>query len=96
MLYLMALARENAADAFGVAPARLYRRFVAWTLPKDNACRVCTRGGHDVLPGLPPCLFPCGRRVIPPIGEPEDRRSRYTAPEKASIDPSSTLDDEPE
>lgn len=38
---------------------RLYRRFVAWTLPGDGACRLCGRGGHDAHPLLPPRLVPC-------------------------------------
>lgn len=53
--YLMGVA----ADDLGVPdPTKLYRRFVAWSLPADRACRVCGRRGHDVLPGVPPRLAP--------------------------------------
>lgn len=53
--YLMGVA----ADDLSVSDqAKLYRRFVAWSLPADRACRVCGRRGHDVLPGVPPRLAP--------------------------------------
>ena len=53
--YLMGVA----ADDFGVAdPTKLYRRFVAWSLPHGQVCPVCGRAGHTVLPGVPPRLAP--------------------------------------
>jgi hypothetical protein len=53
-----------AAEDLGVGPASLYGRFVRWSLPSNSACRVCGRSGHDVLPGVPPRLFPGDDRVI--------------------------------
>lgn len=41
--------------------ATLYHRFVGWTLGRDRTCRVCGSRRHDVLPGLPPRLFPCDK-----------------------------------
>lgn len=70
MLHL--LAREHANELLGAAPAKLYGRFVRWALPEGTRCRVCGRSGHDVLPDLPPRLFPCDGRVIPPLREPGD------------------------
>jgi hypothetical protein len=50
----------RAADSLRSADRTpLYRRFVAWTLPEDHACRVCGRAGHDADPLLPPRLIPC-------------------------------------
>lgn len=40
-------------------PRRLYRRFVAWALNRNQICRACGKSGHDALPGLPPRLLPC-------------------------------------
>lgn len=57
-----------AADELGpVSPARLYRRFVGWVLEEGHRCRVCEKRGHDVLPGLPPRLFPCDGRPVEPV-----------------------------
>jgi hypothetical protein len=56
--HLLALL-QAAGEDLGVSPSRLYRRFAAWTLPDDTRCRACGRSGHDVLPQVPPRLFPC-------------------------------------
>lgn len=66
---LMSVLMAQAAEELGIAdPTRLYRRFVAWTLPCDRACRVCGRAGHDVLPGVPLRLIPC--EVAERLGRP--------------------------
>jgi hypothetical protein len=50
----------QAASDLGLAdPTRLYRRFLAWTLPEDATCRLCGSASHDAIPGLPPRLLPC-------------------------------------
>lgn len=74
MLYLMGTARENAARALGIAPAKLYRRFVSWTLPKGHTCRMCGTRGHEVLPGWPIRLFPCDGSAVQRLTEPEDEQ----------------------
>jgi hypothetical protein len=56
---LATLVMVAAVDLGTPSPALLYRRFVAWTLGPATRCRVCLRRGHDVLPGLPPRVFPC-------------------------------------
>lgn len=56
--HLLDIATRAAGD-LRVAPAGLYHRFVAWALPGGTSCRVCGTHRHDVLPGLPPRLFPC-------------------------------------
>ncbi|GIJ69956.1 hypothetical protein Voc01_048730 [Virgisporangium ochraceum] len=56
---LATLSMVAAVDLGTPSPALLYRRFVAWTLGSATRCRVCQRRGHDVLPGLPPRVFPC-------------------------------------
>jgi hypothetical protein len=43
------------------AAVPLYHRFVAWTLDRDQICRVCGKHRHNVIPGLPPRLSPCGK-----------------------------------
>jgi hypothetical protein len=50
----------------------LYRRFVAWTLPEDGVCRLCSGRGHDVIAGMSPRLVPCKKivEVIPPVRRP--------------------------
>jgi hypothetical protein len=51
---------DQAATDLGLStPSVLYRRFLGCTLHPDEACRVCGRSGHTVVPGLPPRLFPC-------------------------------------
>jgi hypothetical protein len=57
-----------AADLGRPDPAGLYTRFVAWALPPAQACRVCGRPSHGVLPGLPPRLNPCDRLHDDPPG----------------------------
>lgn len=57
------LAMIAAVDLGISSPAFLYRRFVAWTLDSTTRCRVCDRRGHDVLPGLPPRVFPCAKLI---------------------------------
>jgi hypothetical protein len=71
MAYLMGLA---AADLNQAGPARLYQRFVGWTLDDDHRCPVCGRRGHAPLPGAPPRLFPCDslHEVEPPDRRPAD------------------------
>ncbi len=49
------------------SPARLYQRFVSWTLKKSAACRVCGRAGHDFMPGVLPRMVPCTAHAIEPI-----------------------------
>jgi hypothetical protein len=57
-----------AANELGVSdPAKLFRRFLGWTLEKDAACRVCGKAGHDFLPGVPPRLLSCDDHAIEPI-----------------------------
>jgi hypothetical protein len=68
--YLMG---QASAELWMTGPTRLYRRFVAWTLDKDAACRVCGKAGHDVLPGLPHRFFPCDGYPIEPIHRPAKR-----------------------
>jgi hypothetical protein len=68
--YLMG---QASAELWMTDPTRLYRRFVAWTLDKDAACRVCGKAGHDVLPGLPHRFFPCDGYPIEPIHRPAKR-----------------------
>jgi hypothetical protein len=67
----MLLVVARAAEDLGVGPASLYWRFVRWSLPSNSACRACGRSGHDVLPGVPPRLFGCDDRVIPPVHDPK-------------------------
>jgi hypothetical protein len=56
----LAVLMSQAAGDLGLAdPTRLYRRFVAWSLERHRACRVCGRAGHDAVPGAPPRLVPC-------------------------------------
>ncbi len=57
---LMAVLMAQAADDLDwPGPTALYHRFVAWTLHRDQACRVCGKPSHTVLAGLPARLFPC-------------------------------------
>jgi hypothetical protein len=56
MLVLLARATDDLCHA---DPTRLYRRFVGWTLDRDEVCRVCSKPRHTVLAGMPPRLFPC-------------------------------------
>lgn len=59
---LMAWLTEPASHDLGLGtPAALFRRFVGWTLSPATRCRVCSSRAHDVLPGLPPRLFPCNK-----------------------------------
>jgi hypothetical protein len=94
LLYLMGWAPENAADALGVPAATLYRRIVGWTLPKEHTCRACGVRGHDVLPGLPPRLFPCKGRVVPPMRGP--RSCDGAAATQPAPRDTPTADDEPD
>jgi hypothetical protein len=64
--HLAWLAIQAAADLGIPSPAALYHRFVGWTLHPDRACRVCGKPNHDVIPGLPPRLFPCGGMPLRP------------------------------
>lgn len=57
--YLARLMDQAAVDLGLDNPTRLYRRFIAWTLPDDQACRLCGKAGHDATPGMPPRLIPC-------------------------------------
>jgi hypothetical protein len=59
MTHMTRLLMVAAEDLEPAAPARTYRRFVAWTLPKGTRCRVCGRFRHDVVPGVPLRLVPC-------------------------------------
>ena len=59
--YLVRLTGPAARDLGVPSEATLYHRFVAWTLHREHACRVCGRRDHDVLPGLPPRHFPCNK-----------------------------------
>ncbi|HEY2670916.1 MAG TPA: hypothetical protein VGJ07_11150 [Rugosimonospora sp.] len=68
---LMAVAARELGSA---GSAKLYKRFLGWTLDGDEVCRVCCRRGHDVLPGLPPRLFPCDGSAIEPIHHPDRHR----------------------
>ena len=70
----LAALQAVAADDLGVAgPSSLYRRFVAWTLGCDEVCRVCGRGGHTAIAGIPRRLVPCDGlpTVIPPLRTPD-------------------------
>lgn len=57
--YVVALMAAAATDLGVLRPAKLYRRFVAWTLPSGTRCRACRSHRHDLLPDIPPRLFPC-------------------------------------
>jgi hypothetical protein len=71
----MAGRMAHAADELGFAdPAKLYKRFVGWTLAKDQACRVCGKPGHDFLPVIPPRLVPCDGKVIEPKRWPKGKQ----------------------
>jgi hypothetical protein len=70
--YMLGLVVQAALE-LGVPEAKLYRRFVAWTLPEGRVCRVCGRAGHDVLAGVPPRLFPCDGYAIEPLIRTKDR-----------------------
>lgn len=64
-----------AADDLGLAdPINLYKRFLHWTLPKDHACRVCGKPGHDAIPRVPPRLIPCNGRAVDPLRVPKQAR----------------------
>jgi hypothetical protein len=64
-----------AADDLGLAdPAKLYKRFLRWTLPKDHACRLCGKPGHDAVPGVPPRLIPCDEQAVEPFRVPKKAR----------------------
>jgi hypothetical protein len=56
MAQIMICAAEDLVPA---NPASLYKRFVAWTLPKGERCRVCQKRGHRFLLGIPPRMIPC-------------------------------------
>jgi hypothetical protein len=70
--YLFRVMGKAVGDLRPGTPARLYRRFVGWTLAEDAACRVCGKGGHDWVPDVPPRLVPCDglTKVMPPVPEP--------------------------
>jgi hypothetical protein len=60
---LMAWLLEQATTDLALAePARLYGRFLRWTLAPGQLCRVCGSRGHDMLAGVPPRLIPCNSR----------------------------------
>ncbi len=58
-IHMPRLMATAAGDLGLTNPTWLYRRFVHWTLDKDEACRICGKPGHTALPGLPPRLTPC-------------------------------------
>lgn len=59
--HLLRLTGPAARDLGLPSEATLYHRFVGWTLHRDRTCRICGSRRHDVLPGLPPRLFPCSK-----------------------------------
>ncbi|MEN3306675.1 MAG: hypothetical protein V7603_2877 [Micromonosporaceae bacterium] len=64
----MAWLLVTAAGELSVAgPAKLFGRFLAWTLDEGQVCRVCGKAGHDFLPGVPPRLMPCDGYAIEPV-----------------------------
>jgi hypothetical protein len=81
--HLLHLAAEAAED-LNIGPARLYRRFVGWALPDEAACRLCGRGGHDVLPGVPPRLLPCAAgTTVDAVGTTRRRDTSATSARRA-------------
>jgi hypothetical protein len=72
--HLSRLMSVAASDLEIAGSCKLYGRFVGWMLPAGLSCRVCGKGGHDFLPGVPSRLVPCVDHPIEPIHRRTDGR----------------------